>query len=107
MYLHIHIVIKLFIVIFLQQSYAFYRPNCEYKLSASLVRRKFTYSSSSIISGSRNTAIFSYVPSIYVAELDPDTISALGDVQDLNEALDNIDITANLNPAAGTSSVFL
>lgn len=84
----------------LQQSFAFkYSLNSLNKRSADLVSRKLH---TTFITGTKETAIFSYLPSVFVAELDPDTISALGDVQDLNDALDNIDINANLNPAAGS-----
>lgn len=90
----------LVVSLILQQSFAFkYTLHSLNKCSADLVSRKFMHNS--LISGAKDTAIFSYLPSVLVAELDPDTISALGDVQDLNDALDNIDINATLNPAAG------
>ena len=48
-----------------------------------------------------------HIPSsVWIAELDPETISALGDVQELNEALDSIDVGATtINPAAGNTHI--
>jgi hypothetical protein len=43
----------------------------------------------------------SFSSSLMISELDAETISALGDVQDLNEALDGIELDATGNPAAG------
>ena len=38
---------------------------------------------------------------LWVAELDAETMKALGDVQDINEALDSIEIGGTGNAAAG------